>query len=69
MIEKIRNFFTPTKEQKTYSQAEKVIFVIQQEFDVDEQSNILIEMRNILIADRKKQIDILTKDLVKLESM
>jgi hypothetical protein len=42
---------------------------MQQEFDVDEQSNILIEMRNILIADRKKQIDILTNDLAKLESM
>ncbi len=42
MIEKIRNFFALTKEEKTYSQAEKVIFLIQQEFDVDEQSNILI---------------------------
>lgn len=69
MIEKIRNFFAPTKAQKTYSQAEKVIFLMQQEFDVDEQSNILIEMRNILIADRKNQIDILTKDLAKLESI
>jgi predicted N-formylglutamate amidohydrolase len=69
MIEKIRNFFASTKAQKTYSQAEKVTFLMQQEFDVDEQSNILIEMRNILIADRKKQIDILTKDLAKLESM
>ncbi|QCW20742.1 hypothetical protein [Flavobacterium phage FPSV-S29] len=69
MIEKIRNFFALTKEEKTYSQAEKIIFLMQQEFDVDEQLNILIEMRNILIADRKKQIDILTKDLAKLESM
>jgi len=69
MIEKIRNFFLSTDEQKIYSQAEKTIFLIQQEFDIDEQSNILIEMRNILMADRKKQIDILTNDLVKLESM
>lgn len=69
MIEKIRKFFVSTDEQKIYSQAEKTIFLIQQEFDIDEQSNILIEMRNILMADRKKQIDILTNDLVKLESM
>lgn len=69
MIEKIRNFFAPTKAEKTYSRAEKVILLMQQEFDVDEQSSIVIEMRNILIADRKKTIDILTKDLAKLESM
>lgn len=69
MLEKIKKYFSPTKTQRTYSRAEKLLFLIQQEFDIDEQSSVIIEIKSILITQRKNQIESLTNDLVKLESI